>query len=115
MTCAECGREYSNQAAACVQCGARNPTRTSAGAVLGKIVLVIVGLFVAFMVLGAILVANDPDADARNKDRDAINYCEDTYAQLKDDPRMTQGALGIAYGACEKMKEDYRAKWNREP
>jgi len=52
ITCAECKKEYSDQAKACVHCGARNSNKMSAGGKFGVAILVIAGLFVAFLVLG---------------------------------------------------------------
>lgn len=52
ITCPECKKEYSEQAKACVHCGARNPKRMSAGGKFGVAILVLVGLFVAFLVIG---------------------------------------------------------------
>jgi len=75
------------------------------------VIVVLLGLFLGF---GAYL-SSTPDGKARIKERSAIDYCESEYARLREDPRMTRGALGIAYGACEQMKADYRRKWNREP
>lgn len=56
ITCAECKKEYSGQAKACVHCGARNPNKMSAGGKFGMFVLVfvlvLVGLFIALLVIG---------------------------------------------------------------
>lgn len=52
IACDECKKEYSEQAKACVHCGARNPNKMSAGGKFGVAILVIVGLFVAFLVIG---------------------------------------------------------------
>lgn len=52
ITCLECKNEYSEQAKACVHCGARNPMRMSTGGKFGMTILVLVGLFVAFLVIG---------------------------------------------------------------
>ncbi|HSR65908.1 MAG TPA: hypothetical protein VLM17_09960 [Xanthomonadaceae bacterium] len=115
LDCPECKREYSDQAAACVHCGARNPAHRKPTPLILKLLLGIVVLFVTFIGLGLVLEMADPTSGQRNDDRSAIEYCESEYARLEDDPRMTRGALGLAYGACEKLKDDFRRKWNREP
>lgn len=74
----------------------------------------IVALLIIFFVFGDQL-SPSPESQARMKDRAAIDFCESEYDRIKEDPRMSRGALGIAYGACEQMKADYRRKWNREP
>jgi hypothetical protein len=115
IRCTECGKDFSDQAKACVHCGARNPSFASPGRWLGRIVMGGAILFVILLSYGCLLGAMDPESEARAKDRDVISYCEDQYQEMKDDPRLSKGARGIAYGACEKLKADYRQKWNREP
>jgi len=52
ITCQECKKEYSSEAKACVHCGAKNPKLMSGAGMFGVVVLVLVGLFVAFLVIG---------------------------------------------------------------
>jgi hypothetical protein len=82
---------------------------------LAKVILLGLALVIAFLLFGAFIRFTDPSADQRAKERDVISYCESQYIQLKNDPRMSAGALQIAYGACEKLKGDFRRKWAREP
>lgn len=118
ITCHECNKQYSSEAATCVHCGATNkdyvkPTSGCMTALLWTVGIVVVG-FVILMMFGA-SISSTPEGKERSSERFAIEYCEDEYDKLKEDPRMTRGALAIAYGACEKMKDDFRAKWGREP
>lgn len=71
---------------------------------------------VGIILMALLLWANDDGRSGeRAKERAAIEYCHDNYARLKDDPRLSRGSLGAAYGACEQMEADYRRKWNRNP
>lgn len=115
IKCAECGNDYSEQAKACVHCGARNPNKTSAGTVIGYVIglgAIIVGGFLAY---GCMRLNTDPDAQASATERDAIAYCESEYARLKERQSMDPAALQLASDTCDMMKVDYRHKWNREP
>lgn len=62
LTCKECAKEYSNDAKACPNCGARNPNKWSAGAKFGAFIGVLVVLFIAFLAIGAMT----PDATVRS-------------------------------------------------
>lgn len=74
-----------------------------------KIVLWIVGAFVAFVVL--MNVFQTPEMRERSDARAAISRCWDEQGKKSHTP---EGARFIA-GACEKMESDFRAKWERSP
>lgn len=118
IACHECGKQYSSEARRCVHCGAvnKNYVKPTGGFAkfVGWTVLIVAGVFVLLMIWGA-SITSTPEGKERSDARFAIEYCEDQYEKLKQDPRMSQGALGIAYGACEKLKQDFRDKWSREP
>lgn len=118
IVCTECGNAVSGRAAACPKCGA--PLSSAAKYVpekshwLRNTALVVAGLFVLFVVWG-FTIASTPEGKERIKMRDAIAYCDKSTERLKQDPRMTPDAIGFAMDTCEKMRDDYRGKWNREP
>ena len=66
-----------------------------------------IGLFALVMVIGT--AASDPD---RTRDRQAYETCVDTLASAD---RARSGTSTFIAGACEKMRNDYIAKWGRAP
>lgn len=109
--CLECGAQISEKAASCPQCGAppNKPQEEKPNyflRVLGGIVFAVVGL----MVLGFI-IGSSPEAEARGKDRYAIEYC---WKEQKRQSLAPSEARFIA-GACEKLEADFRAKYGSEP
>lgn len=118
VVCTECGNAVSDRAAACPKCGA--PVSAQAKYVpekshwLRNSVIVVAVLFGLFMIWGAIL-AGSPEGKQRGIERMAIEHCEDRTEELRKDPRMSAGAIGLAMDTCKKLRDDYRAKWNREP
>ena len=113
--CRECGKEISTDAARCPNCGARNSAHKSAWSVVGKVLLVLTLLVVAFLGYGCLKIATDPDAAQRADERDAIASCEAAYERAKEDPRNSRSTIGVLYGACESKKADFRRKWGRNP
>ena len=128
INCGECGRSISDQAVACPGCGApvlRSPTRTAVPvsssngrqillAVLGLAAIGIVGLGI-LAIVPAPKNAGQSVSSAQQHDRDVIETCHADYAKKKDDPRMDRNALALVYTVCEKLENDYRAKWGKEP
>lgn len=124
IKCVECGREISDKAAACQGCGApmqrevvqtspvhdRAPGSSKAGKVLTVIALLVI-LPAGVLVAGIELFGNDEI----NNGRESVRFCHEHYQQLKEDPYVTRDALGIAYGACKKLEQDFRSKWGRDP
>lgn len=116
--CTECGNSVSDRAAACPKCGA--PVSTKAKYVpepshwIRNTVCLAAILFGGFLLWGFML-AGTPEGKERIKMRDAIEYCDSQTTRLKDDPRMSAGAVGLHMDACDKLRNDYRAKWSREP
>lgn len=115
MTCGECQGHYSSAAAACIHCGAPNQYYRKPIGLFGKLAITLIALFICFIGFGAFLAGGDPTFDERSKASDTISYCESEYKRLQATPGISTGALRIASGACEKLKADYRSRWNREP
>lgn len=110
ITCPDCKKEYSDQAPRCVHCGARNPNRMSGGKKVGIVLLVLIGLVVAFLGFGAV-VGNTPAGKQQARERNAIATCWDSQAKKSLDP----GEQRFVASACEKMEDDYRKKWGHNP
>lgn len=61
----------------------------------------------------AMLVGCSEDSKQRQKERRAIDYCE---SQAKERERSVQPAVArFMYSTCQMMRDDFRAKWRREP
>lgn len=121
IPCGECGREVSDKAAACPHCGApvssgesvqnrrveeSQPRKTSRWK---WVVGVPVGTFILLMIIGS--CADTPEARERQSSREAIDLCWSEQAKKSNSP----GASRFIAGACEKMENDYRRKWGRNP
>lgn len=124
IKCSECGREISEKAVACPGCGApmqrevlRGPAIQGAAPGSSKAgkALTVVALLVVLpaVVLWAFMGAFGNEE--RSKDLKRVRFCHEHYQQLKEDPYVTRDALGIAYGACKKLEQDFRSKWGRDP
>jgi hypothetical protein len=75
------------------------------------VVIVIFGLFMAFMAFGFIGRANDPLADAKDSARDAINLCQ----KNQDDVLMPLDQRRFIRNVCDKMRSDYQTKYGSAP
>ena len=53
--------------------------------------------------------ANNPQSSEKYRDRHAIDYC---LSQLSN-PSIANNPIAI--GTCEKLKSDFRSKYNTEP
>ena len=73
--------------------------------IVGYVLGTVVALFVVMMIIGA---NADPE---KQKQRDAIALC------WKEQERksLTPGAARSIAGVCEKMENDFRAKWRVNP
>lgn len=67
-------------------------------------------LFVVFFIIGYI-EGSSPEGKERAKQRDAIAYCW-TQQQRKS---LEPSTARFVARTCEKMEEDYRQKWGRNP
>lgn len=76
-----------------------------------KFLYVIIGLVVAFFGFGFILAANDPQSEERRIARERIDYCD---SQWKDELKPLDQRRFIR-DACDRARENYRKKYNREP
>lgn len=124
IACPECSKEVSSAAVACPSCAypvssspvARKyaqpaPKPESAGmGTFAKILLWIVGLFVAFIAFGA-MVGSSPEAKERAEERRTIEYCWDEQKKKSLAPDTQR----FVAGACERLEDDFRKKWNRNP
>lgn len=106
ITCAECHSEYSDQAKACVHCGA--PTvRTGGGS--GRLVRALViaaGLFIVLVVFGNLVY--DPGRDAAER---AIAECRKT----EKDTLLDVNARRLARDTCDSLESNYEKKYGRTP
>jgi hypothetical protein len=114
IACNECSKEYSDQAPACIHCGAKNQGFKKQMGCLPILLLCAIGA-IAFVIVIGLFLSDTPEAKARMKDSDTIDFCESEYARMKEEPGTSTGALRMSYLTCEKMKEDFRAKWRSEP
>ncbi|MBH1873536.1 zinc ribbon domain-containing protein [Stenotrophomonas maltophilia] len=135
IKCAECGNAVSDKATACPQCGAPVPvvppanvqipaparavtfTPMTVGAiVLAVLVVVCLALFVrGFQRSNGAWSQSQAVAGAQAKDRRTIQYCEDRYKEMNADRQYTPDMLQFHAQACRKLREDYQARWGREP
>ncbi|QTK37297.1 hypothetical protein [Xanthomonas citri] len=55
------------------------------------------------------------EQEQRRKSAYAIEYCEDRYKEMNEDRKYTAAMLQFHSMTCNKMREDYRAKWGKDP
>ncbi len=106
ISCPECKKEYSDQAKACVHCGARNPKRMGPGLKLATILAAVLCVFLALVLIGNL--AYDPE---KERDQRAIAECKKT----ENDPLLDADARRLARGACELLEQRYREKYGHAP
>ncbi|GEM_PF-1743372 len=122
VSCKECGKEISDQAAACPSCGAPVAKGAAQPAVPTPVGQRKVGcgtVIVVLLVLGAIFVAilmvmnpEDPAVrEERWRKKDAIELCWKEYERKSLDPATKR----FVASACEKMEKDFRDKYGQEP
>ncbi len=104
MQCEECGQEMSTKAAACPKCGAARPKPTK-----WWLWVPLCG-FVGFVVLNA-LFGGSPERDAKRQARDAIELCWQGQGGKTLDPATQR----FAAGACQRMEQDFRARYGVSP
>ncbi|QGM07104.1 hypothetical protein [Stenotrophomonas maltophilia] len=46
---------------------------------------------------------------------DAVKECEKRYSQMNSDRQYTASDLRVYAAVCKQLREDYKAKWGREP
>lgn len=118
VNCFECRQPISDQAKTCVHCGARNAKYVAPDRpvlrVLGWGVLSVVVLGFALLAYGC-QVASTPEGQERIAERRAIETCEQAVTRAKDDPRTSRETYALLYDGCERMKAEYRQRWQREP
>lgn len=101
--CKECGAEISTKASSCPKCGAKVPK-------FKWWLWVPAGLFGVFMLIGAIRGSSPEVKEQRFAER-VIEQCW-TDQKLKS---LDPGAARFAARVCEKMEDDYLAKYRRRP
>lgn len=101
--CAECGHQISSKATACPQCGAK-PVRT-------RWWLVIPGMLVAAFLIFALINPSTPEDEERIKQRTAIEFCWQEHERKSLDP----GTKRFVASACERMENEFRRRFRREP
>ena len=107
IKCTECGKEYSDQAKACVHCGARNPTNSGGclKAIIGLVVMVVV---FAIFVIAMRAYTLDPQEVI---DSEAIKECR----KVENDELLSIGARRLARDACDLMEQRYNDKYGHAP
>ena len=107
IKCTECGKEYSDQAKACVHCGAPNTT-ISGGclkAVIGLVVMVVVFVIIV-IALRAYTI--DPQEVI---DSEAIKECR----KAENDELLDISARRLARDACDLMEKRYNENYGHAP
>lgn len=132
IKCTECGRDVSDLAAACPGCGAPIPRATASTHLPNPqsrrslkvewIILLVLLPVAAILILVALLRPHSGGVDDRldsrselRKDKAAIEYCEQRYAEMNSDRKYDREALLFHADTCRKMKSDFRVKWGRDP
>lgn len=110
MKCAECSKEISDQAASCPACGAPNKSFVKPMNGFLKLLLIVGGLFVLFLMFGA-YEGSKPENREKQKDRDAITYCRGQVTN----PSLDPDAQRFMSRTCDSMVDTFRAKYGREP
>lgn len=108
INCKECGKAYSDQAKACIHCGARNPTHTGGGclkAIIGLVVMVV--LFAVFVVAIRMYTFDPKEASEREMIMACRNVQNDTANGIE--------ARQTAREACDLMEQKYTAKYGHGP
>lgn len=122
ISCPECSKEVSDAALSCPGCAypiasaegkkeSQQATDDKKGmGVVPKILLIIGGLFAAFMALG-LYKSNTPEGQAKARARDAIRLCwaEQGRKSFSSDTQR------FVAGACESMEEDFKRKYGVNP
>lgn len=60
-------------------------------------------------------IARKADADERDRMQQTIEYCEERYKEINADRQYTPDMLRFHSMACQKLRDDFRAKWGRYP
>lgn len=106
ITCAECGKDYSDQAKACVHCGAKNPARMGGGLKAATIIMALVCVFLAFLLFGNL--AGDPE---KQQARDAISECRESV----QDELLDLEARRLARSTCDMMEQRFEDRYGHAP
>lgn len=107
IACKECGKEYSDQAKACVHCGAPNATKSGGclKAMIGLVVMVVVFVMIVIALRAYTL---DPEEAIKSE---AIKECRKT----ENDELLDIGARRLARDACDLMEKQYNEKYGHAP
>lgn len=108
IKCSECGGEVSDKANSCPKCGNRINT---AGKSFGKVLLWLAGGFVAFLAFGAVLRANDPNTDAKDKAKAVLELCR----REQNDELKSIAERRFIRGACDMKRDEYIQKYGYNP
>lgn len=103
VSCAECNKEVSSKAKSCPACGAKVPKSKTW-------IWVVLSLPIAFLTFGY-FQSQTPDGQARIEARSAIKLCWDEQGKRSN----TVGSARFIAGACEKMEQDFEAKFGTRP
>lgn len=145
VVCEECGKSISDRAPACPGCGApqdrlqlaempvapeplppAQPQRPNGytGWIIFASVVVVAGLIALRSNYSATpdsarfspeVLKMKEEQEQRRKSAYAIEYCEDRYEEMNADRKYTPDMLQFHSMACNKMRDDYRARWGQDP
>lgn len=102
--CAECKAQISTTASACPQCGARVPKTK-------WWLWIPLGLVGGFFLIGSMLAANDPQSGERADARRVIDLCWQEQKRAS----LSRGSQQFIAQSCERLEDEYRRKYNRNP
>lgn len=104
ITCKECSTEVSSEAKTCPKCGVRVKPAS-------KVWMWVLGVPVAVFLVFAVIGANNPQAEAKHRDRQVYELC----VSDANDPLRSSSFREASRSMCEKLRDDFRAKYGREP
>lgn len=97
ISCKECQKEYSNDAKACPNCGARNPNKWGAGTKFMAFIGVLIVLSIAFLAIGAMTpdsaVRSSVANDICSQSQEAAHYIAAKSAGPGDVARVTREVI----------------------
>ena len=125
IVCTECGKEVSDLAAACPNCGAPvssapapTPAQHGLNRRVGPGTAVLVFGMLALAFLWAVTAIDAEPSEVRTQraqDREAVRRCESRYQTANAERRVGRGELDFLDQVCSQLRTDFRAKWGRDP
>ena len=104
IACRECGPDVSTEAKTCPKCGVRIKKPS-------KLWMWLIGTPIALFIILMIVVSNSPEAEAKAKARHTYELC----LSEMNDPLRSPGHRMVARSVCERLRDDFRAKYRVDP